>query len=97
MATNFIEAVEILKQETGCRDLRDICDIYGYEKSSELFTPVKETKAAEIIACSVFTLRNYRHLSKGPSFIKQGSSVRYFPIELLLYNLKNRVVLDEVA
>ena len=97
MSENFIEAIEKLKRKTGCRDLRDICEIYGYKKPAELFTPVKETEAAEILACSVFTLRNYRHLSKGPNFIKHGSSVRYFPIELLLYNLRNHVILNEVA
>ncbi len=97
MTLNFIESIETLKKKTGCRDLRDICDIYGYKKPSDLFTPIKEHEAAKILSCSVFTLRNYRHISKGPNYIKQGRSVRYFPIELLLYNLENRVVLEEVA
>jgi len=38
---------------------------------------VNEVKAAERICHGVQTLRNWRHLGKGPAYLKIGRSVRY--------------------
>ena len=38
---------------------------------------INETQAAEILGRAVQTLRNDRHLRKGPAYLKLGRSVRY--------------------
>jgi Helix-turn-helix domain len=38
---------------------------------------VNDIKAAEILDCSPQTLRNYRHLGKGPAYTKRGRMIRY--------------------
>lgn len=41
---------------------------------------INEDQVARVLSVSVQTLRNWRHQSKGPPYIKIGRSVRY-PIE----------------
>ena len=36
-----------------------------------------ERSAAKLLGLSVFTLRNWRHQLRGPSYVKLGRSVRY--------------------
>ena len=43
---------------------------------------VNDIKAAEILDCSAQTLRNYRHLGKGPVYRKCGRMVRYLVSDL---------------
>lgn len=51
--------------------------------NTELF--VNDVRASEILCCSVQTLRNYRHLGRGPAYIKRGRMVRYQVSDLLEY------------
>lgn len=52
---------------------------------------VDEYRAAEIVGKKVQTLRNYRHIRKGPPYIKTGRSVRYIVPDLLDYITKHRI------
>lgn len=52
---------------------------------------VKETEAAEFLDRAVQTLRNDRHLRKGPPYIKMGRSVRYLIGDLLDYVKAHRI------
>ena len=52
---------------------------------------VDERKAAEILGRAIQTLRNDRHLRKGPAYIKMGRSIRYQVSDLLDYIEKNRI------
>lgn len=90
-------ALNELKELTGARDLRELCEFFGLSDASEFWTPIKEEQAAKILGLSVPTLRNYRHLSKPPRFIKNGTAVSYLPLDLHLHNLRNAVVMGEEA
>ncbi len=46
---------------------------------------IDEYEAAQILSLSVTTLRNYRHLRKGPNYHKLGSSVRYKLSDIMEY------------
>ena len=52
---------------------------------------ISETQAAQILGRAVQTLRNDRHLKKGPPYIKLGRSVRYLISDLHHYIEKNRI------
>jgi hypothetical protein len=52
---------------------------------------VNDIKAAEILDCSAQTLRNYRHLRKGPAYSKRGRMVRYLVADLLDFMAAGRV------
>jgi hypothetical protein len=52
---------------------------------------VTERRAAEILTNKVQTLRNYRHLGKGPAYLKLGRNVRYRVDDLIAYLKKNRI------
>ena len=52
---------------------------------------VNEHGAAEILKRGLQTLRNDRHLRKGPPYIKMGRSVRYRMCDLLYYIEKHRI------
>jgi hypothetical protein len=41
--------------------------------------------------CSAQTLRNYRHLGKGPAYSKRGRMVRYLVADLLDFMTAGRV------
>ena len=51
----------------------------------------KEKAAAEKLNLSVFTLRNWRNIGKGPRFCKFGRSVRYPSDELQKYAEQRKV------
>ena len=57
--------------------------------SHRLHPPLNESQAAEILGLSVQTLRNWRHLRKGPAYRKLSPGPRgrvvYFPDELQDY------------
>ena len=53
---------------------------------------VDETQAAKIIGRAVQTLRNDRHLRKGPPYIKISRSVRYRVKDLFDYIEKHSLV-----
>jgi hypothetical protein len=52
---------------------------------------INETQAAEILGRAVQTLRNDRHLRKGPAYLKLGRSVRYRVNDLFDYIERHRV------
>lgn len=43
------------------------------ELGQQADTPLNETQAAEFLGVAVQTLRNWRHLRKGPSYYKYGN------------------------
>lgn len=51
---------------------------------------VDELKAAEIVDLSVYTLRSYRYLKKGPAYYKKNMNVVYSMNDLENFN-KNRM------
>jgi len=52
---------------------------------------VNDVEAAKILAVSPQTLRNYRHLGKGPAYSKRGRMVRYKVSDLLTYMQSGRI------
>jgi hypothetical protein len=52
---------------------------------------VNDVEAAKILSCSPQTLRNYRHLGKGPIYSKRGAMVRYRVVDLLDYMAAGRI------
>ena len=52
---------------------------------------VNETQAAEILGRAVQTLRNDRHLRKGPAYLKLGRSVKYRMNDLFDYMERHRI------
>jgi predicted site-specific integrase-resolvase len=52
---------------------------------------LRETQAAEKLGVAVQTLRNWRHVRRGPAYIKFGRNVRYREEDLLDYIDKHRI------
>ena len=52
---------------------------------------VTEHGAAKILKNKVQTLRNWRHLRKGPPYLKYGRNVRYLVGDLLDYMKAHRI------
>ena len=52
---------------------------------------LNEKQASQLLGVSVQTLRNWRHLRKGPVYIKFGRRVLYSMADLLAYIDQNRV------
>ena len=52
---------------------------------------VNDVEAAKILAVSPQTLRNYRHLGRGPSYCKRGRMVRYRVRDLFDFMASGRV------
>jgi hypothetical protein len=52
---------------------------------------VNDVKAAEIIGSKAQTLRNWRHLRKGPPYIKKGRMIRYRVQDLYDYMSAGRI------
>lgn len=44
---------------------------------ADLSQAVDERKAAKFIGVAVQTLRNWRHMRRGPAYLKIGKAVRY--------------------
>ena len=52
---------------------------------------VNDVKAAEIIDSTAQTLRNWRHLGRGPAYSKRGRMVRYRVQDLLDFMSAGRI------
>jgi hypothetical protein len=52
---------------------------------------VNDVEAAKILGVAPQTLRNYRHLGRGPAYAKRGRMVRYKVADLLAYMDRGRV------
>jgi predicted site-specific integrase-resolvase len=52
---------------------------------------VNDVEAAMILSVSPQTLRNYRHVGKGPAYSKRGRMVRYRVADLLEFMKAGRV------
>jgi hypothetical protein len=52
---------------------------------------VNDIEAAKILSCSAQTLRNYRHLGKGPAYSKKNRMVRYKMSDLLDFMNSGRI------
>jgi hypothetical protein len=57
----------------------------------ELDKYVDDVRAAEIIGSKPQTLRNWRHLGKGPAYSKQSRMVRYLVRDLLDFMIERRI------
>ena len=55
------------------------------------FRFVNDVEAAKILSVSPQTLRNYRHLGRGPAYSKRGRMVRYQIRNLLSYMEQGRI------
>jgi len=94
MKQTKLSVLNQLQELTGARDIRELCDYFGFKDASDFWKPVKETEAAEILGLAIPTLRNYRHMSKPPGYVKNGKAVSYLPATLYLHNLSNQIVLQ---
>lgn len=52
---------------------------------------VNDVEAAKILSVSPQTLRNWRHIGKGPSYTKRSRMVRYRVQDLLDYMAAGRI------
>ncbi len=52
---------------------------------------VNDVEASKMLAVSPQTLRNYRHLGKGPAYSKRGRMVRYRVADLLDFMSAGRI------
>jgi len=52
---------------------------------------VNDVEAAMILSVSPQTLRNYRHLGRGPAYSKRGRMVRYRVADLLSFMVAGRI------
>jgi hypothetical protein len=50
-----------------------------------------EKEAAKTMGLAVQTLRNWRHLRRGPAYVKLGRSVRYRIDDLMEFIEKHRI------
>jgi predicted DNA-binding transcriptional regulator AlpA len=53
---------------------------------------LNEKEAADFLGLSVCTLRNYRHASRGPAYLKLSRAIRYLESDLREYRESKRVV-----
>lgn len=54
-------------------------------------TSLPDTAAAHFLGLSIQTLRNWRHLGRGPAYCKLGRSVRYKIEDLLAFQEARRI------
>lgn len=52
---------------------------------------LNEVEVSKLIGLALPTLRNWRHLRRGPPYIKMGKSVRYYQDDVLAYAAKKRI------
>ncbi len=52
---------------------------------------VSDVEAAQILSASPQTLRNWRHMQKGPPYTKRGRMVRYLVRDLLNFMESGRI------
>jgi predicted site-specific integrase-resolvase len=55
---------------------------------------LREKETAKTLGVAVQTLRNWRHLRKGPPYIKLGRAIRYRDEDLAAFLEKHRVTPD---
>ena len=67
----------------------------GFMKEQDRF--VNDVEAGKILAVSPQTLRNYRHLGRGPSYSKRGRMVRYLVSDLFAFMEGGRIDHDHEA
>lgn len=53
---------------------------------------VSEQVASEITGWSLYTLRKWRHLKKGPAYYKSDKTVRYKVADLILYIERSKII-----
>ena len=53
---------------------------------------LNEIEASEKLCVATQTLRNWRHLGKGPSYIKMGYAVRYSLSDLVQYIESKKII-----
>jgi hypothetical protein len=53
---------------------------------------VNDIEAAKILSVSPQSLRNWRHLRRGPAYSKRGRMVRYSLKELISYMDEGRII-----
>jgi hypothetical protein len=61
----------------------------GFMENQDRF--VNDVEAAKILSMSPQSLRNYRHLGKGPAYSKKGRMVRYQIADLLDFMNSGRI------
>jgi hypothetical protein len=54
-------------------------------------TYLDEKSAADLTGFSVFTLRNFRHLRKGPPYLQIGRSIRYRLCDVTAFMEQKRI------
>ncbi len=52
---------------------------------------LREGETAKVLGVAVQTLRNWRHLRKGPPYIKLGRAIRYRDEDLVAFLERHRV------
>jgi len=57
---------------------------------------VNDIEAAKIIGLAVQTMRNWRHLRKGPKYLKIGRSIRYDLLDIFEWCKKNTINPEEI-
>jgi hypothetical protein len=62
-----------------------------FDMSYDPNTYVNDIKAAEMMGCAPQSLRNWRHLGRGPAYSKRGRMVRYRVQDLLDYMASGRI------
>ena len=63
----------------------------------EQLRAVGEREAVAILGLSVQTVRNWRHLGRGPRYCKYGRAVRYLLSDLLAWRERHRITPREEA
>ena len=56
-----------------------------------LHPPVNEHEAARILGVAVQTVRNWRHMCRGPAYLKIGRRVAYLTEDLAAYRAERRI------
>ena len=52
---------------------------------------LSDDQAAKILGVAIQTLRNWRHLKRGPAYLKIGRSVRYQLVDLKQFKANRRI------
>lgn len=63
----------------------------------EQLRAVGEREVVGILGVSLQTLRNWRHLGRGPRYCKYGRAVRYLLADLLAWREQHRITPHEKA
>jgi predicted DNA-binding transcriptional regulator AlpA len=55
---------------------------------------LNEKQVSEMTNIALPTLRNYRHLGKGPSYLKIGRSIRYSTTDVIEFMESHKIMTD---